>query len=112
MTAELVLAPALEELARAVDSLPPLGEWVELADAPVWTADDEPDVDELALAERVCRRCPARRECADYAVSAPVHGVWGGVWHGGTRNRERAALATFEVRPPGGRRLPTTSGAG
>ncbi len=94
---DLVPAPALEELARAVADLPPLGEWVELAacgplaGADVWTADDEPDAEELALAERVCRRCPVRQACADYAVSAPVYGVWGGVWRSEARRQQRAA---------------------
>jgi hypothetical protein len=87
----------LDELARALVDLPPIGAWVELAacgplaGADVWTADDEPDADELAVAERVCRRCPVRQECADYAGSAPVHGVWGGVWHGQVRKRVEAA---------------------
>lgn len=86
-----------DELAAALADLPSVGPWVELAacgplaDAPVWTADDEPDVDELALAERVCRRCPVRPACADYAATAPVYGVWGGVWHGQVRKRAEAA---------------------
>lgn len=94
---DLVPAPALDELARALVDLPPVGGWVAgaacgpLADADVWTADVEPDADELAVAERVCRRCPVREECRSYAATAPVHGVWGGVWHGEVRSRERAA---------------------
>lgn len=61
--------PVLAELARALVDLPPIGAWVELAacgplaGAQVWRADDEPDVDELAVAERVCRRCPVRPSC-------------------------------------------------
>lgn len=88
--------PVLDELARALAHLPPLGAWVELAacgplaGADVWTT-DMPDPEELAVAERVCRRCPVRQECAAYAAQAPVYGVWGGRWHGETRSRERAA---------------------
>ncbi len=87
----------LDELAAALVDLPPIGAWVAgaacgpLADAPVWTSDDVPDVEELALAERVCRRCPVRAPCADYAATAPVHGVWGGVWHGSRGKVPRAA---------------------
>jgi len=87
----------LDELAAALVDLPPLGAWVELAacgplaDADVWTSDDEPEADELAVAERVCRRCPVRGPCADYAATAPVHGVWGGVWHGQVRKPREAA---------------------
>jgi len=87
----------LDELAAALVDLPPIGAWVAgaacgpLAGADVWTADDEPDVEELAVAERVCRRCPVRQECADYAASAPVWGIWGGVWHGQAQRRQRAA---------------------
>jgi len=98
VTADLDPHPSvLDELAAALAVLPPIGAWVELAacgplaDAPVWTADDEPDDDELVVAERVCRRCPVRQECAGYAATAPVHGVWGGRWHDGTNWSQRAA---------------------
>jgi hypothetical protein len=92
-----VEAAPLDELAAALADLPPIGEWVAaaacgpLAGADVWTADDEPDAEELAVAERVCRRCPVCGPCADYAATAPVHGVWGGVWHGQVRKRREAA---------------------
>ena len=87
----------LDELTRALPDLPPLGEWIALAacgplvDVEVWTADTKPDADELALVERVCRRCPVRTECRSYALSTPVYGVWGGVWHDGRLVRRAAA---------------------
>ena len=86
-----------EGLLAALVDLPPIGGWVAgaacgpLADADIWTSDDEPDVEELALAERVCRRCPVRQECADYAAQAGAYGVWGGRWHDGTHGSQRAA---------------------
>lgn len=88
----------LDELAAALAALPPMGAWVldascgdlGLDAADVFTQ-DRPDPDELAVAERVCRRCPVRRECADYAARTPVYGVWGGTWHGEQRKRQQAA---------------------
>ena len=99
MTTDLVpVCPVvLDELAAALVDLPPLGAWVELAacgplaDADVWTSDDEPEADELAVAERVCRRCPVRQQCGSYAATAAVYGVWGGVWHGQVRKPREAA---------------------
>jgi hypothetical protein len=86
---EPVRSPVLDELARALSRLPPLGPWVEdaacgglgLDASEVFTA-DHPDPEELALAEAVCWRCPVRQECADYAAQAPVWGLWAGEWHG------------------------------
>lgn len=86
----------VDELARALAALPALGEWIDdaacgpLVDVAVWTA-DAPDVEELALAERVCRRCPVRQACSDYAATAPVFGLWAGVWHGSKGRPARAA---------------------
>lgn len=34
---------------------------------------------EHKIAKSVCRRCPVRQECLNYAMEAPVdHGIWGG----------------------------------
>lgn len=88
---------AVEELTAALAGLPPLGEWVEqsacgsLGLAEVFAASNCPDAQELAVVERVCRRCPVRRECADYAEQTPVWGVWAGVWHDGKAARHDAA---------------------
>jgi hypothetical protein len=91
-------SPVLDELARALRDLPPLGAWVEEAScadlgidgAGVFVA-DHPDVEELAYAEAVCWRCPVRQECADYAAQTPAYGLWGAVWHSGRSARRQAA---------------------
>lgn len=38
-------------------------------------------------AKRICARCPARRACLEYALSADLPGVWGG-----TTRHERARM--------------------
>ena len=44
--------------------------------------------EQQARAREVCRRCPVRDECLEYALSTGVgHGVWGG-----TGEEERRAL--------------------
>lgn len=31
-------------------------------------------------AKRICRECPVRRQCLEYAMDEPVdHGIWGGL---------------------------------
>jgi hypothetical protein len=96
VTAQGIPATPVDELAELWRSLPPIGEWVDdaacgsLVDAVVWTA-DVPDPDELAVAERVCRRCPVREECHAYAAQAPVWGLWGGIWNGTPRRQQPAA---------------------
>jgi WhiB family redox-sensing transcriptional regulator len=39
-------------------------------------------------AKAICRRCPVKEPCLQYALDHPVDGVWGG-----TSVRERQALA-------------------
>lgn len=95
-TLDLVLDfPDLDLLAD-LPSLLPLGPWVEAAAcgalglAEVYTG-NKPDAEELAVAERVCRRCPVRRECGEHAASEAVWGVWAGEWHDGRAGRHVAA---------------------
>jgi hypothetical protein len=99
MEPEVLDRPAvLDELARVLRDLPPLGGWIEDATcatlgvegAEVFTA-DHPDPDELDLAEATCWRCPVRQECADYAAQTPAYGLWGAEWHSGRHRRARAA---------------------
>ena len=46
----------------------------------------------VAVARRVCARCPVRVQCLDYALSEGVtHGVWGG-----TSDRERQKLRALK----------------
>lgn len=89
--------PVLDELARALSSLPTLSAWVEDAacadlgaGADVFTA-DHPEVDELELAEAVCWGCPVLTECRAYAAQTPVYGLWGTDWHGPRARRRQAA---------------------
>lgn len=94
MTVDVDLEPVrpavLDELAAALAKVPPLGDWIDDAacsrlgphGAEIFTASGVLDAEELDLAMRVCRHCPVRRECAGYAASAGVYGLWGGRWHG------------------------------
>lgn len=48
-----------------------------------------PDGSGVPVATRVCRDCPVRSTCLEYALSNGIrHGVWGG-----TSERERARIA-------------------
>lgn len=95
---ELELRPVvLDELAVALAKVPPLGAWVEQASCAdlgcpeVFTPDTAPEPADLAVLVRVCTRCPVQQECAGYALSAPVYGVWGARWHSGRSKAQRAA---------------------
>lgn len=98
MTVEEERPAVLDELAAALARLPPMGAWVldascgdlGLDAADVFTQ-DRPEPEELALAERVCRRCPVLSDCCAYAARAPVYGLWAGAWHDGRRSRKAAA---------------------
>lgn len=70
----------LDELA----ALPRLGDWVTEAACrglgDIYTAATRPDAAEMAVVERVCRRCPVRSDCATFADQHPVRGVYAGQW--------------------------------
>ncbi len=52
-----------------------------------------PSVRQIAQAKTVCRRCPVRAECLDFALATrQPHGVWGGTSEL-DRSRMRAAAA-------------------
>lgn len=68
---------------------------------------EEPGEAEPAL--QVCRRCPVRAECADYALGIPgLEGIWGGLTET-DRRRHRRHRHTDPVVPP---RYPRRSGVG
>ncbi len=47
--------------------------------------------DTLADAKRICKRCPVRDDCLDYALATDqTDGIWGG-----TTDRERARHGTY-----------------
>lgn len=52
----------------------------ELPDA--FFPEDEPDIESrkamIEVAKQVCNDCPVRLRCFDYALSAGMHGIWGG----------------------------------
>lgn len=55
-----------------------------------------PEQPDFREARRVCRRCPVKDECLDYAMNRPeMFGVWGG-----TSPTERAELKRARLRKP------------
>jgi hypothetical protein len=83
------------EIRDALADFPPLGPWVGAAACAglgdLFTGPRAPDPEELAVFDRICRRCPVRSDCADYAARADVHGVWAGAWVGWTRRPPQIA---------------------
>lgn len=82
--------PSLDELAEVLD-LDGLG-WQDSA----LCAQTDPEVFFPALgspgrdAKRVCRLCPVRAECLEYAIETrQAHGIWGG-----TSEKQREAVWT------------------
>lgn len=56
-------------------------------DPELWFSTEPEDRD---AAKRICRGCPLRQRCADYAASRTVAGVWGGT---SRYDRQQAAAA-------------------
>jgi len=43
-------------------------------------------------AKRICRQCPVRAECLEYAMDGPIdHGIWGGLTERERRRYRRKA---------------------
>lgn len=78
-------------LARALDQdWRALGECAE-RDPDLWFA---PGAAEHKEAKRICRGCPVRFQCLEYAMDTPVdHGVWGGLTERERRRWRRLAGA-------------------
>ncbi|MEV4218326.1 WhiB family transcriptional regulator [Nonomuraea sp. NPDC049725] len=56
-----------------------------------------PGRSQVERAKAICRGCPVRRPCLDYAISSrQAHGVWGG-----TDPDQRRALIPKALPPPG-----------
>jgi WhiB family redox-sensing transcriptional regulator len=54
--------------------------------------------DGIALAKKICRRCPVARECLTYALEhREPYGIWGG-----TTPKERFAMLAAKNGPPRG----------
>jgi hypothetical protein len=59
---------------------------VQCASVPeVFFPEDETNLDVrrsmVKVAKEVCNDCPVKAMCLDYAVSAGMHGIWGGTTH-------------------------------
>ena len=59
-------------------------------DPDLWFA---PGALEHKEAKRICRDCPVRMDCLQYAMETPVdHGVWGGLTERERRRRRRESM--------------------
>jgi WhiB family redox-sensing transcriptional regulator len=59
---------------------------VQCASVPeVFFPEDEHDLEVrksmVRVAKEVCNDCPVRLRCFDYALTAGMHGIWGGTTH-------------------------------
>ena len=49
-------------------------------DPEIWFGDQEEGYDFSRVAKELCKRCPARKPCAEYAIVAKEQfGIWGGL---------------------------------
>jgi WhiB family redox-sensing transcriptional regulator len=66
------------------------------ADTELFFATDDISV---AAARRLCRPCPVRAQCADYALCLPdLTGIWGGMTETERRRRQPGATLTWISR--------------
>jgi len=54
---------------------------------PIGNTTRGPGLKQTDAAKAVCGRCPVVRQCLDWAMEAPVEGIWGGT----TESERRAA---------------------
>lgn len=56
-------------------------------DPEVWFPDQEDGYNYSEVAKKLCKACPARKPCAEYAIAAnEQYGIWGGL---GRTQRDR-----------------------
>jgi hypothetical protein len=77
------------------DAVPCRGDWREADD---WTSPPFDLVDDETYAERLCRGCPLRAVCLEYALRWWQEGIWGGV---GPRDRAAAIRHRRTTRDDG-----------
>lgn len=65
-------------------------------DPELWFADASHPNGDVAIALQICDGCPVKAECAEYALSQPVQGVWGGLTESQRRTlrRKRGSIDT------------------
>lgn len=57
-------------------------------DTELWfNEDDKPTYQQYATLKKICKGCPVRQQCLDYALKHDVFGFWGG-----TTPRERQRI--------------------
>jgi len=83
--------------------IPMPGDWVHNArcrQSPGGCSIFFPQTADAAAAKSVCRGCPVRGECLDYAMANPdLHGIWGGTTRA-ERDRERDRLIVGDELGP------------
>lgn len=63
---------------------------------PIGSGDGGLTLEQTQEAKAVCRRCPVRQRCLEWALDTDlVEGIWGG-----TTEQERRAMRRRAMRPP------------
>ncbi|MGW4341105.1 WhiB family transcriptional regulator [Rhodococcus koreensis] len=61
----------------------------------------EPRANRVRAAKRICRRCPVRARCLNYALDArETHGIWGGYTEDERRKLRRLRAGGTHQHPP------------
>lgn len=65
-------------LAKAIEESPIVPPCMN-TDPEIWFGDPNNNYDHTAMAKKLCKLCPARKACAEYAIAAnELYGIWGG----------------------------------
>jgi WhiB family transcriptional regulator, redox-sensing transcriptional regulator len=70
-------------------------------DPELWFPIGDGDQAAVKTAVGVCRGCPVRTECLDYAIHRGEPGIWGGTTEGERRHLRRELLASAPPDPDG-----------